>query len=90
MCSIFDSKAEAWTNPMYFQAVGQAIRQFSDVVNDEKSDFFKHPEDYVLFLLGTFNQRTGLVEVLDAPESLAVGVNVKLAVGPMELMEKEA
>lgn len=76
ICSIRDSKAEAWLNPMFFLARGQAIRAFSDAVNDPKSDFYKHPEDYVLFELGYFNQLTGEVEVV-APVSLGIGSNFK-------------
>lgn len=76
MCAIYDSKAEAWMNPLWFQATGQAIRSFGDAVNKVDSEFGMHPEDYTLFLLGDFDPQTGKVSVLEAPVSLAVGINL--------------
>lgn len=75
MCSIFDKAAEAWTMPMFFQAPGQAMRSFADAINGD-GDLSSHPEDYTLFIIGSFNQRSGKLEVREAPEPLAVGVNM--------------
>ena len=74
MCSIYDCKAEAWLTPMFFQAKGQAIRSFSDAVNGE-SEFAKHPDDYTLFCLGTFDDSCGEFKLEKTPESLGLGVN---------------
>lgn len=76
ICSIFDGKAEAYTTPMFFQSTGQAVRSFADAVNDGKSDFSNHPEDYTLFLLGDWDQRSGKLEVLDAPVALGQGIHL--------------
>lgn len=76
ICSIQDKVAAAWLPPMFFQSKGQALRSFVDVVNDQSSEFFKHPEDYVLFLIGDFDERTGVITVADAPTMLALGSNV--------------
>lgn len=76
MCSIRDQKAEAWLNPMFFLARGQAVRSFSDAVNGREGDIAKHPEDYTLFEIGSFDQTTGEV-MLVPPVSLGVGVNFK-------------
>ncbi len=76
ICSIFDTKSEAWFTPIFFQSIGQEMRSFSDAVNDLSTDFGKHPEDYVLFELGEFGERDGIIHALDAPKSLAVGVNL--------------
>ena len=76
ICSVYDSKAEAWLPPMFFQAVGQAYRSFEDVVNAPEGEFVKHPEDYTLFLLGEWNEREGVITVLDAPVAVARGVDV--------------
>jgi hypothetical protein len=75
MCSIYDSKAEAWMTPMFFQAVGQAVRSFSDAVNDKSSEFGKHPEDYVLFAVADFDDRSGEVDA-SVCESLVKGINL--------------
>lgn len=77
MCSILDTVAAAWLTPMFFQSEAQGLRSFSDAVNDGDSPFWKHPEDYKLFKVGTFDPATGMIEPLVAgPEILAVGVNL--------------
>ena len=77
ICSIYDCKAEFWSSPMMFQSRASAVRSFTDVVNDSSSDFFKHPEDYTLFAVGTFDEASGEIIPEVAPVSLAVGINVK-------------
>lgn len=59
--SIYDKKAEAFTNGC-FQAdfPGQALRAFNDMINSTDNDLGKHPEDYALFHIGTFNKENGL------------------------------
>lgn len=59
VCSVYDSKAEAWLPPMHFQSKGQAWRSFSDEVNRADSEFGKHPEDYALFVVGEWNPFIG-------------------------------
>ena len=75
MCSIYDVKAEAWLMPMFFLSKGQAVRSFSDAVNGD-SEFSRHPEDYTLFLVAQFDERTGEVIPVN-PEPLALAVNLK-------------
>lgn len=75
ICSVQDKKAQAWMNPLFFQSSEQGIRSFGDAVNDASSDFGKHPEDYVLFKLGEFDQRTGEITLL-GPEALVLGSNL--------------
>lgn len=74
-CSIRDTKAEAWTSPMFFQSNAQAVRSFGDAVKDRSSDFGKHPEDYHLFWVGEFDDQTGKLEAM-VPEHLAHGANL--------------
>ncbi len=75
-CSIYDSKAEAWLQPMFFQAAGQAIRSFSDVINSKETEFAKHPEDYSIFIIGKFDQRTGIFDAEVPPTVLSIGINM--------------
>ena len=77
LCSILDTKSEIWSNPMAFQSIGQAMRAFGDAVNEDGSEYGKHPEDYILFRVGTWNQQTGELNILIV-EELAKGINVKL------------
>lgn len=47
-----------------FQAptTGAANRAFADGVNDNQTPMNKHPEDYELYELGTWDQDSGLIE----------------------------
>lgn len=74
ICSIQDSKAQAWLTPLFFQSNAQAVRSFGDAVNSD-TDFAKHPEDYTLFQVGEFDPSEGIVLGI-SPVSLAVGVNL--------------
>jgi hypothetical protein len=69
--AIRDAKADAFLQPFFSPTKGTAIRAFSDAVNDSQSQFFKYPDDFTLFELGTFNDSTGGIELLKQP--LAIG-----------------
>lgn len=72
--SIYDSKAEIFNNPMFFIGRGQAIRGFSDEANRAESEIHRHPEDYTLFQIGTFDVGTGLLEPLPTPKSEGLAI----------------
>lgn len=71
--AIRDVKAEAYSPPMFFPTKGKALQEFGDAANDSKSYVNKHPQDYVLFEIGTYDDATGRLEALDAPVSLGLG-----------------
>lgn len=76
-CTIYDSAVEAYMRPFFVPAVGAAMRAFTDEVNNPQGDMFKHPEDYVLFELGEWDDQTGrFVKLLDDPRQLARGKDV--------------
>lgn len=82
--TVFDSKAEAYLPPFYMTTKGQAIRAFSDSVNDPTHVFMKHPEDYTLFLLGSFEDTTASFHVMET--GLPLGKAIEYMVpreGPM-------
>ena len=62
--TIWDSKVQAFMRPMFLQSNGQALRIFSDMVNnrgEETNEFSKHPEDYSLFYIGSYNDSSGYI-----------------------------
>lgn len=64
--AVRDQKAEAFVQvPFFCLQTGQAIRGFSDAVNDPKTELFAHPADYELFELGAFDQATGHLDPLN-------------------------
>ncbi|AXH72209.1 MAG: nonstructural protein [Microviridae sp.] len=70
--SIYDVKAELYNQPFFMPARGQALREFADLVNDSQSRISKHPADYKLVCIGSFDDVTG--EIVSAEhESLGRG-----------------
>ena len=57
--TVYDDKSEAYLQPFFLDTVGQARRAITDCVNDVNHQFCKHPSDYTLFELGTFDDSTG-------------------------------
>lgn len=81
VCSVRDRAIDAFGQPFCVTAVGSAIRSFTDEVNNPKSDLVaKHPDDFDLYLLGTFNDESAKFDLLDSPRQIAVGKDLKLPV----------
>jgi hypothetical protein len=59
MYSIFDVKTEVYQGPFRFQTEGQALRWFQDAIVSAESELSKHPEDYNLFFVGSWNDSKG-------------------------------
>jgi len=53
--TIYDSKAQAYLTPFFLHKDGMAMRVFADCVNDKNHQFGKHPEDYTLFRIGSWD-----------------------------------
>lgn len=64
MFAVRDSKANAYLQPFFSSASGSALRALGDAVADVKSPFHAHPEDYILYELGTFDDNTGEIAPL--------------------------
>jgi len=61
MFSVYDSCARVYQNPFCLHNKNEAIRGFADAVGDEKTNLHKHPEDYILFQVGQWEDDTGTV-----------------------------
>lgn len=59
MFSVRDSKAQAFLQPFFSSANGSALRAMADAVADHSTSFSKHPEDYILYEVGAFDDQTG-------------------------------
>lgn len=71
---VFDSKVEAYMQPFFMKSRGEAIRGFTEVVNDPKTSIHKWPADYTLFELGSWDESKAKFELLSTPYSLGVGL----------------
>jgi len=76
MFTIYDSKTEAYLRPFYCLTAGEAERTFGDTCNDPSTLFYRHPGDYTLFEIGTFDDATSVI-VGDSPRNLGTALNFK-------------
>lgn len=72
MFSVYDTKVKSYLAPMYARTLGEAFRVFSDIVNTADHQFHKHPDDYILFHVGQFDDSSaGLVQVIQSKVATA-------------------
>jgi hypothetical protein len=76
--TVRDRTADVFGQPFFVARIGQAIRSFSDEVNSTSSDsaIAKHPEDFDLYELGTFDDETASFETF-VPRQVAIGKDLK-------------
>lgn len=73
--AVFDTKAGSFLAPVFMPAVGMMTRAFSDAVNNPQHDFSKHPEDYRLANIGSFDVDSGRLESPGSPEWIGFGTD---------------
>lgn len=71
--SIFDHKALQYHPPFFASTDGAAVRSLQDLVNDQNTTIGRHPSDYTLYCIGTYDDSNGglspaapLLHVMDA------------------------
>lgn len=75
--TVYDTKAEAYLPPFNFNTIGQALRAFADMCNTPEHGFCRHPEDYTLFKLGTFDDQKALFDLETNPQPLGTAIEYK-------------
>ena len=83
ICAIYDSKAERYIEPFTVPTVAVAEREFTRLVNTDGHQFNNYPEDYTLFHLATMDQKSGKIDVLPAPYSVATAITLKQSATPL-------
>lgn len=74
--SIFDSAVKAYARPFFIESDAAAVRAFQDLVNKEATTTFKHPDNFTLMHIGSYDDLLGLLEST-APRSLGNGLQYK-------------
>lgn len=75
--TVHDAKAAFYGQPFYARTNAEAIRSFTQLVNDPQHQIGAHHADFTLFELGEYNEQTGEITVLKAPAPLGNGVDFK-------------
>lgn len=69
--SVYDSKVGLYHPFMFFRTKGEAIRAFSDAVNNKDNLIGKYPEDFSFFETGDWCDETCVYSPLPTPVSIA-------------------
>lgn len=77
LVTIYDSASETYSVPHYFPARGAALRAFMDEIKKPDSDFHRYSEHFAMFMLGSYDQKTGLFDLLKVPELLGKAMDLK-------------
>ncbi len=59
---IYDSKAQIYNKPFCMQNDQVATRACIDLVNDPTTDCAKHPTDYALYWIGSYDDENAFIE----------------------------
>lgn len=80
VCAVKDSQIGVFMTPFFVQSTGQAIRSFSDEVNRPAEDniMYKHPNDFGLYHLGSWESDTGVFELLPREDLLMAGQSCRI------------
>lgn len=76
MFSIRDAKAEIFHPPFFKKTHGEAERDFTTLVRDEKTPAHQYPEDYDLYFIGTYYDDSGKMSPLPSPQHVVKAVQV--------------
>lgn len=83
--TVYDSKAEAYSRPMFFESKGVSIRSFMDTLKNSEHPFAQHPEDFTLFHLGTWEDQRGQFEQNATPISAGTALELMPKSNPKPL-----
>jgi hypothetical protein len=62
--SFLDQKLGLFSMPFFCHMEGQAVRTASELAADTSTTIGRHPEDFSLYLVGEFNDNTGILTVV--------------------------
>jgi len=71
---VYDSACSTWRTPIFARNKGEMMRSFIDACNDPNAIFAKHPSDYTLFEIGTWDDDKCKFDLLKTPVSLGIAI----------------
>lgn len=86
MFAVYDAKAEQYLAPFNANTAGLAERLFGDMVNTDGHQFNRHPEDYTLYQIGTWESTSGELKSSEV-SVIANGLQVVDA-GPIPFLQE--
>lgn len=77
--TVYDAISETFSPPMANRNRGEAVRSFTDEVNNPNSQLNKHAKDYTLLEIADWDNTTGRIEPYDAPFPVGTALEFKNA-----------
>jgi len=77
LCSIYDVKANVYNVPFASPNREMAIRSFAATCSDPQSMISKFPEDFILYVVGDYNDSNGSISGQESFDNLCNGSNVR-------------
>lgn len=74
--AVYDDKARVYGTPQFMLTDGIAIRTLADVVKEPSSMIAKHPEDFSMYELGSYDEASGKITPLENPAFLIRAVSL--------------
>lgn len=74
--SFYDHAAQVYSQPLHLTNDAVAIRVFASNINDPDSQMSGHSEQFDLYLIGSFDDKTGVIDGTK-PQLIAKGPEVK-------------
>lgn len=76
--SVYDKQGDQYWPVITEKSRETAARAFTDAMMSGENELFsKWPADFTLFLVGSFDDETGLVTPLDKPELILTGEDIQ-------------
>lgn len=72
ICAVRDRAVDAYGQPIFVNALGQAVRSFQDEIRRKDSEMGAHADDYDLYHIGDYDDSTGTVSGV-TPVMIAIG-----------------
>lgn len=82
--TVFDDKVNAFLEPFFAKNKNHAMRNFEDAINMENHPFHRHPNDYILYQIGKFDDETGTITTHKVPKSVVTGSEVRVYLGKLD------
>lgn len=87
--SIFDIKSRAYGLPFFAVNDATAKRIVSDAAQDMNTSLGRHPADFILYRIGTFDNEAPRIIGFDAKEHIADVISLLPASAQMDIFKKE-
>lgn len=83
--AVLDAASGAFGNPWVVPHIGVALRAFTDEVNNpDTGDLFRHPQDFALYEIGSYDDISGTITALPIPKLIAQAASLKNVPQPKE------